>query len=451
MIRRPGSFVRPLLVAETIAQLNFRYAVMKQQPRVIGDWLCQRLVDLGPVYVKVGQFISTRADIFGSELSSELKGLRDKAKPMNRTDSDALIQLLLDRSQQQPDPIVHVDPVPIAAASIGQVHLGITRASRRIAVKLKRKNIEAQIQDERATMSAMLSLVSLVSPSTAERYQKQQRMLEDAVTTLLEEANFRQEAVNLKLYTSSLGGSRNRNGRLPVRLPELYEEYSCDAMLVMECLQSQSVAAHVAQLTDQQRLQLSNQVMFSFIEHAGLEGVLHGDPHAGNIGLGPCQSKAMEGDTCLMLYDFGSIVLLTPKERMLIKELIYTLISGDVDTILTTLNELQVTVTDEEGVRKYIAVYLDYIRTLDINVFKRNSDLFHRDGDSVELPIQFNGKLYHLIRVFGTLEGVCKSISKDFNYFNLIDSLIATVIMDEGFLMYKAQKDTESLLRGLGL
>jgi predicted unusual protein kinase regulating ubiquinone biosynthesis (AarF/ABC1/UbiB family) len=137
----------------------------------------------------------------------------------------------------------------------------------------------------------------------------------------------------------------------------------------------------------------------------------------------------------IILYDYGSIIEFTPDERYILKELVYMLIVGNKYGIITLLEKLGVEIIDKEALLTYIDKYIEYMRTIDINVFREQA------AENFELPLKLNGKIFRLLRVYGILEGICKELDPDFNYFDLLDNYMTSLILDEDFIIRKVQRD----------
>jgi predicted unusual protein kinase regulating ubiquinone biosynthesis (AarF/ABC1/UbiB family) len=124
------------------------------------------------------------------------------------------------------------------------------------------------------------------------------------------------------------------------------------------------------------------------------------------------------------------------------KEMIYQLLVGNNRGVSDTLKKLGVRVLDEASLDAYIDLYRDYMRTIDV---KSMQQIMSTSATS-EIPLQLTDKFVRLIRVYGMLEGSCKAIFPEFNYFDLLDNYIDDLFFDEEFMMYKVSEDVRTLM-----
>ena len=165
-------------------EIGIGLKLVQQQDR--GKWLRRALDGAGPTYIKIGQFISNRPDIFGKEFSKELAPLRDNVTPFD---------FEIVRSKV-PEGVTQVDPKPIASASIAQVHRAKLK-DRQVVLKFKRPGIEAQIKDDLALVKSGASLLSLIPNFGMEFINPWLREFEAG---LLSELDFRKEVQNLAFF-----------------------------------------------------------------------------------------------------------------------------------------------------------------------------------------------------------------------------------------------------------
>jgi predicted unusual protein kinase regulating ubiquinone biosynthesis (AarF/ABC1/UbiB family) len=179
---------------------------------------------------------------------------------------------------------------------------------------------------------------------------------------------------------------------------------------------------------------LANRLMDTFVAQLVYNGTVHGDPHPGNLGI----------DTMgrIVLFDFGNVIDLTDLERQRMKEMIYQLLLGNNAAVIVTLRKLGVEITDDAEMGRYIDLYRDYMRTIDV----KSIAAIHGPNTKTELPLRLTDKIVRLTRVYGMLEGTCKALDPDFNYFSLLDNYIDELFFDEEFVVYKVKEDVRTLL-----
>ena len=103
------------------------------------------------------------------------------------------------------------------------------------------------------------------------------------------------------------------------------------------------------------------------------------------------------------------------------------------------LPSLGVEVVNNEDLHRYIDKYVEYMETIDYKLLQK---LYQPNAI---LPVKLEGKVLRIIKAFGTLEGLCKELDPDFNYFQLLDAYINIAVMDEDFLVYKIEQDVKRL------
>lgn len=403
-------------VISTFTELQLK-VIKRVPPQNIGKWLSTRFQKLGPTYIKIGQFISARNDIFGDEFSNEFTTLRDHTNPMCSKQS---AKVLADVKQKVPF-IVSIDDTPLASASIWQVHRAKGKNGRELIVKVKRPGIKQEIEHDLEFLQAIAELFKYVNVSNIDNTIV---LLDDFKKFLLHEVNFKRERDNIimfdKLYTDAFSSR--------FYIPTVYEKYCSDDVLVMEYVQNEGLQNYQGDAEE-----LTCDIMLFFIRQLIQYGVLHGDPHQGNIG--------MTKDQRVVLYDYGNILEIDREERFIIQEIVYMLVIGNKYGVIPLLEKLGVEVVDKEAVYKYIDTYVEYMKTLDIKVFAS----LYNDKHNEKLPIRFNGKVMRILRVYGTLEGVCKQLDPSFNYFKLLNINILDLAIDNEFLAYKMMKDVNKL------
>jgi ubiquinone biosynthesis protein len=405
---------------QTLLQLQLKARVWRTPAPELGAWLVDQLQGLGPTYIKLGQFISTRQDIFGEEFSAPFAELRDRVTPIQDDQVRAILADNLDMRLFE-----RVDYSPIASASIGQVHRAVLASSHaEVVLKVKRPGVEGVIREDIAFLRGLLGVLGKLSYGhNIQQAQDGMRDLEDFLT---QEVDFGREVDNMVRFHDMYAGE---DGDAMVRVPRVYRSLCGDNVIVMEYVESQRVTEY----DGPDRRGMAMLLMDTFVAQLVHRGWLHGDPHPGNIGV--------DRRGRVVLYDFGSVVRIGAVERHRMKELIYQLLLGNNTAVIGTLRKLGVKVLDERALHGYIDMYREYMRTIDVTVISKNHD------PMAPLPLQLTDKIVRIIRVYGTLEGICKRIYPEFNYFDLLDSYIDELFFDDAFIAFKVKEDCSTAFR----
>jgi len=250
-------------------------AALFPEPRAPrGERLRQALEELGPVFVKFGQLLSTRPDLIPADICSELDQLQDNVPPFESAQFIAIVEQALGQSVDQL--FKSFDSTPLASASIAQVHAAVLEDGREVIVKAVRPNIKITIEQD---CSLMLTLARLVEKYFADG--KRLRPVEvarDYRTTIIDELNLQREAGNTALLR------RNFEDSDQLYIPEIYWPYTCEDVLVMERI-------YATPVTDVEALEVAG-TDFKVLAERGVEifftqvfdhNFFHADMHPGNI------------------------------------------------------------------------------------------------------------------------------------------------------------------------
>jgi ubiquinone biosynthesis protein len=235
--------------------------------------LREALMELGPTFVKLGQLLSTRTDIFPPVFIDELEKLQDKVEPISWRE----IKQVLDLEMGPIDNIfTDFDPEPLAAASIGQVHRARLLNGEEVIVKIQRPGIEAKIRNDFEIIKGLARISE--QRSTEARQLGIRAIVEDYRLTLLRELDYEREARNTeRVYNNFVNDER-------VIIPRVYKEFSSSRILVQEYIAGiklSDIAAIEAQGLD--RRQISALGSEAFLSQILLHGFFQADPHPGNI------------------------------------------------------------------------------------------------------------------------------------------------------------------------
>ena len=267
---------------------------------------------LGPTYVKIGQLASNRSDLLPKAYCDAFEKLRDDANPMP---FDVVIEQI-DRAYGKSwhEVFASIDPVPLGAASIAQVHKATLLDGTTVAVKVRRPGVAESMAEDIMLMKHLLALGEFASNSHRDILLSLEGFIEEIERTTASEVNFTSELHNLMRFHDELADEPG------VTSPVAYPQYSCESVLVMEFVQGTEIS-HTEELCQQgvDMNALARRVCQSYVTQVLDDGFFHADPHPGNI-------LVRDGD--VVWIDLGMVGTLTVSERMLVGK-VFTAVATD--------------------------------------------------------------------------------------------------------------------------
>lgn len=267
---------------------------------------------LGPTYVKIGQLASNRSDLLPKAYCDAFEKLRDDANPMP---FDVVIEQI-DRAYGKSwhEVFASIDPVPLGAASIAQVHKATLLDGTTVAVKVRRPGVAESMAEDIMLMKHLLALGEFASNSHRDILLSLEGFIEEIERTTASEVDFTSELHNLMRFHDELADEEG------VTSPVAYPQYSCESVLVMEFVQGTEIS-HTQALCEQgiDVSALARRVCQSYVTQVLDDGFFHADPHPGNI---------LVRDGEVVWIDLGMVGTLTVSERMLVGK-VFTAVATD--------------------------------------------------------------------------------------------------------------------------
>lgn len=267
---------------------------------------------LGPTYVKIGQLASNRSDLLPKAYCDAFEKLRDDANPMP---FDVVIEQI-DRAYGKSwhEVFASIDPVPLGAASIAQVHKATLLDGTTVAVKVRRPGVAESMAEDIMLMKHLLALGEFASNSHRDILLSLEGFIEEIERTTASEVDFTSELHNLMRFHDELADEEG------VTSPVAYPQYSCESVLVMEFVQGTEIS-HTQALREQgiDVSALARRVGQSYVTQVLDDGFFHADPHPGNI---------LVRDGEVVWIDLGMVGTLTVSERMLVGK-VFTAVATD--------------------------------------------------------------------------------------------------------------------------
>ena len=282
------------------------------------------LDDLGPTFVKFGQVLSTRSDIFPEGILSELQKLQDTARPMPAGRAQAILERELGAPVDEV--FSQFDPVPLGSASIGQVHRAVLRTGEIVAVKVQRPEAPGRVA---ADLELMREFADFVDRRFAQKVLVDARgLVAEFEVVVRRELDYTAEAQNARRFAANFAGT-------PVVIPAVYRELSTSKVLIMEFVVGTRFRdIRPLFMAPSERRRVASMGAEAIFKMAFEDGFFHGDPHPSNLLLTP------EGD--LALLDFGMVGFMSRGDIEALSRLFIAVIQRDASAALRALEGLGV-------------------------------------------------------------------------------------------------------------
>ena len=265
------------------------------------------LQELGPIFVKFGQILSTRRDLVPPDIADELTQLQDRVAPFDGRQARILVEAALGRSIT--DAYASFDTTPLASASIAQVHAATLHEGREVVVKVLRPGIEKQIAADVALLNNVAAVVERAHPS-ADKIRPRE-IVAEIQNTLAAELDLQREAGNASLLR------RNWQDSADLYVPEIIWSHTAERAMTMERVRgipSDDVKALDAAGID--RKALAAKGVRVFYQQVFRDNFFHADAHAGNIWV----DATRKSDPRFIALDFGIMGQLSSEDQYYLAE-----------------------------------------------------------------------------------------------------------------------------------
>lgn len=402
----------------------------KYQTHSMGERVRLILEDLGPTFIKLGQFASTRSDLFPDDIIKELEKLQDDVPPFSKHEAKKIIEHELGRSIEE---LFHTfNENPLAAASIGQVHQGILFTGEDVAIKIQRPEIEEKVHTDLEILSNLANLAEQ-RVEWASRYQVKD-IIEEFSKSLKNELDYTVEGYNAEKIAKQFIDDPN------IYVPKVYWDFSTKRVLTMEFIDG-------TKLNEEAKLasagvnneQIAERIVESLFYQIFIEGFFHGDPHPGNIMVLP--------DEKIVYLDFGSVGRVTADMKKHLSSFIIALMRQNTDGIIKAINRMGVIPEDTD--MKKLRADVDLLREkyYDVPLSRVSLDESVNDLFTVTYNhhIHLPSDLTLLGKTLLTIEGIVERLDPELSIVKMAEPFGSQLLKQR----YHPKKIAENILNDL--
>lgn len=374
------------------------------------------LEELGPTFVKFGQLMSTRTELFPAEMIDELCKLQDR---VGVVPFDEVIPTLDENIPDWRDIFTSVDPKPLAAASISQVYRAVMQDGTILALKIQRPKINSRIEQDVILLRSIAQILEDKRPEL--RMYNPVSLVDDFTTQIRKELDFTRDGMNAERLTRNM----KLSGIPGIKIPKIYWEYSGKELLAMEYVsgcRSDDIDAIIAMGMNPK--DLASRGLKAFMVQIFQNGFYHGDPHAGNLRVSP------SGD--LVFLDFGVCGVVMKDMRNKFISLVLALLSADTDMTIRYIKNLDVKIPqtgiDEFRSELYLALqdYKDMGAQVNFSgLLGSIQDLFQKNN------IRVPPNIMQLLKALMLVSNVAFTLDPDLEFTKEVEPFLKEIVAED--------------------
>lgn len=387
-------------------------------------------VQMGGVMIKVGQFLSARLDVLPRAITDELIGLQDEVQPESFADVRAVLESEMQATLEEK--YLFFDPLPLASASIGQVHRAQIQfaafaatphqpagdpAAVHVVVKVQRPHIQEIVETDLAALRVVTGWIQRYPP--IRRRLNVTALMEEFSRSLYEEMDYLAEAKNGETFAANFAGQP------AVRVPRIDWSHTTRRVLTMEEIRAIKISeyAHIS-AAGIERAEVANRLFDTYLKQIFEDRFFHADPHPGNLFVLPQPPDGESSpDWQLVFVDFGMIGQVPPRLLNGLREILISVGTQDVGRMVRAYQSMEILLPGadldllEKAGQRVFDRFWGKSTTEMVSMGQQEAMAFaHEFGDLLyEMPFQVPENLILLGRSVSILSGICSGLNPDFN------------------------------------
>ena len=370
---------------------------IKDLERELGEKLRNLFENLGPVFVKFGQLLSTRRDVFSENIISELEKLQDDVK---EEDFENIKEVFYKEfSKDIYDVFDEFEKKPLASGSIAQTHLATIKVGsidRKVVVKVQRKDLDKRVKEDLIIMKDLYKkLESKLDGIESFNFGE---IIEEFSLSLNKEIDFEVEKNNIKKYRKL---NIKENDLLS---PDVYDSYSSKKVLTLEYIEGKSIRS-VFEKKSNKRKDMAQKIIEAYVNQMFTYGYFHADPHPGNI--------FVDKNLNIYLLDFGIVGNLSENYRYQIMKIFLGASFGEVKLITDAIIGMGLLEFDSKKIgdfEKRIQRLLDKYMVMSLNQMKLSDLITDFYTLLVDYSIKIPSELTSFAKTVLILEGLIEKL-----------------------------------------
>ncbi|PSF36632.1 hypothetical protein C7H19_13200 [Aphanothece hegewaldii CCALA 016] len=379
-------------------------------------WLLKQILNLGPTFIKIAQSLSTRADLIPLEYIQEFSQLQDRVPEFSSIEAIAIIETELGK------PITELfltfDSIPLASASLGQVHRAKLFSGEEVVIKVQRTGLEQLFNLDFAVVAQLIQVGNIL-PSI--RKYKLEEVYLQFFELLLSEIDYINEGKNATRFRENFKDFPN------VKVPLVYWDYTTRKVLTLEYMPGVKVDARQSLIEKGINLdQVIQTGICSYLKQLLIDGFFQSDPHPGNMAVNP------QGE--LIFYDFGTMAEVKSMAKDQMIKTFMAVLKKDTDEVLETLIYMGLIepISDMRAIRRIIQFLLDEFRDkpVDIKAFERISEEVYMMFQ--QQPFRLPSQMTFIIKAITTLDGIARSLDPKYNLLAASQPFVMSITMSDG-------------------
>ena len=366
-------------------------------------WLKEKLIGLGPTFIKIGQALGARGDLLPLPYVKELVKLQDQVPPFPNSEAFARIEKELGKSLQEA--YAEFDTEPIAAASLGQVYRARLHTGEEVAVKVQRPELAGIIGFDIAILRRLTEIMRRF-PQMNENADWE-GMMREFSETITEEMDYVQEGQNADLFRENFKKWNT------ILVPRIYWSHTTARVLTMDFIRGTKVVDLEALRAKRfSPVKVNRLLVRTYLKQLLEDGFFHADPHPGNL-------LVMDNGR-LAFFDFGMTGKITPRLQSLMITAFFHVVSRDVHGLAQDLINLDFLKpgVDPEQVRPVVEGLFQHYLNLKLGEVNFKELTYDLADVMYEYPFRLPANFTYIIRALMTLEGIGIVTDPEFSFFD---------------------------------